>query len=355
MQPTDTTAFRNPRKKSAGYIIAGTAVLLIIAAAILGNNLSGTKKSEIAQLSDKLKEESQVLKNDVLLHEHFRKLQDLDEVYATMVMNSAIPSALDSLDLVIQSTEKKMKNTLTSVKTEAATYNVWSNVVMSDSMVSSFSKALSNRKYMATIRNAVSGKPIAINSDDKELMQLQFTMQEKEEQIISLEKELRSKTAVAAPPATVVVPVPQINNTELQKKNTALEASLREEELRNTGLLDVTRTLRQENEKLLADIGKVRRNNTDEESSATATRTKVASLQDQVNDLSAELNFAKIDCNLSRADSKKIISNSRQRKELLAQALQSLQTLNKSDNAVVQRRAREKLSELNQIASTVRD
>lgn len=340
---------------STGYLIAAVAAVLIAVVAIWGNNLSGTKKSEVAVLSDKLSEARQVLRNDVLLHEHFRRLQELDQRYGLMLMKSPAPAQLDSVNHAINAQENAMKKSLDSISNESTKYNAWANVVISDSITSSFKKALSNRKYIANIRSAIEGKPIDISSGDKEAMQMQFDMEKKDEIIASLEKELKSKAAISQQQQVETKAAPAANKNELQKQNESLEASLKEEEMRNTGLLDITRSLRQDNEKLITELSKVRRNNASDDASNLSSKNKFASLQEQIDDLNAELNFAKVDCSLTRADSKKIISNSRQRKELLAQALQSLQSLSRSENSAIQRRAREKISELNQIASTVRD
>jgi chromosome segregation ATPase len=355
MNPTDTTENKKSANRSTGFIIAAGAAVLLAIAAIWGNNLSGTRKSAVAELSDKLSEERQVLRNDVILHDHFRRLQDLDEQYGILLMKSPTAAQLDSANYAISSAENAMKTSIDSISSQSARFNAWANVVMSDSITSSFKKALANRKYMANVRNSIEGKPMDIKTGDKEILEMHFNMQKKEEKIASLEKELKSRIAGGAVQPQAEAKTPAVNKTELQKRNDDLESSLKEEEIRNTGLLDVTRTLKSDNEKLNAELGKVRRNNASDDASGVATKNKVNSLQEQIDDLSAELNFAKIDCNLTRADAKKIISNSRQRKELLAQALQSLQSLNKSDNSSIQQRAKQKLSELNQIASTVRD
>jgi chromosome segregation ATPase len=340
---------------STGYIIAAGAAILIAIIAIWGNNSSGTKRSETAELSDRLTEEDQVLRNDIVLHDHFRKLQELDEKYTQLLMSSPTPAQFDSANSKINAQEQAMKNSIDSITELSTKYNAWANVVISDSINSTFRKALANRRYMSNIRSAIEGKSIAIKSSDKELLELQFDMQKKDERIVSLEKELKSKIAGVPQQAVTVTKAPVENKTELQKQKEALENNLKEEEMRNTGLLDITHTLKSDNEKLIAELSKVRRSNATDDASVNSTKTKISSLQDQINDLSAELNFAKVDCNLTRADAKKIISNSRQRKELLAQALQSLQDLSKSDDSGIQRRAKEKLAELNQIASTVRD
>jgi hypothetical protein len=82
---------------------------------------------------------------------------------------------------------------------------------------------------------------------------------------------------------------------------------------------------------------------------------KTAALQRQSAQLNDDLRFAEVDCSLSRADAKQVVYNSRQRKELLTDALTTLNELVKSPDAEVVRKARERLITLRSIASTVHD
>ncbi len=82
---------------------------------------------------------------------------------------------------------------------------------------------------------------------------------------------------------------------------------------------------------------------------------KLKSLNDKIDGLNAELSLAKIDCNLTRANGKDIIYNSRQRRDLLEESLTSLKNLANSGNPVIQRMVKEKMQLLQNIAATVRD
>jgi hypothetical protein len=87
----------------------------------------------------------------------------------------------------------------------------------------------------------------------------------------------------------------------------------------------------------------------------TALNTKNAALERKSEELADELRFAEVDCNLSRADARQIVYNSRQRNELLTDALTTLTQLAKSPDAEIQKKAREKLATLRSIASSVHD
>lgn len=75
----------------------------------------------------------------------------------------------------------------------------------------------------------------------------------------------------------------------------------------------------------------------------------------KISELEASLRLAEVSCNLTRADSKEIIYNAKQRKALLENSLLILKNLSLSSNAIVQRKAKEKMNELRTIASTIRD
>ncbi|MDQ6761795.1 MAG: hypothetical protein M3015_04100 [Bacteroidota bacterium] len=82
---------------------------------------------------------------------------------------------------------------------------------------------------------------------------------------------------------------------------------------------------------------------------------KLKSLNDKIDGLNAELSLAKIDCNLTRANGKDIIYNSRQRRDLPEESLTSLKNLANTGNPVIQRMVKEKMQLLQNIAATVRD
>ena len=78
-------------------------------------------------------------------------------------------------------------------------------------------------------------------------------------------------------------------------------------------------------------------------------------LEKRVSDLNTEIRLAQVDCNLSRVDATQIISNSKQRKALLSDALNTLNTLAVNGDATVKRKVLDKINRLNQVSSTFRD
>ena len=78
-------------------------------------------------------------------------------------------------------------------------------------------------------------------------------------------------------------------------------------------------------------------------------------LQQKVDVLDAELRLARVDCNLTRVDAAQIISNSRQRKELLSEASGILTSLSKYEDADIKKKVHDKITRLNQVAANSRD
>lgn len=128
-------------------------------------------------------------------------------------------------------------------------------------------------------------------------------------------------------------------------------------------------SLNKEVEQLQRQIADSRREVEQSRAEAASTRNQSASergvakrlsdsnekMQNEIRDLQTELLFADIECSLTRADSRKVVINSRQRREMLSSALQSLESLRLHPNLSVKSRANAKIIELHKIAETVRD
>ena len=109
------------------------------------------------------------------------------------------------------------------------------------------------------------------------------------------------------------------------------------------------------NDKLENEIKQLKKGSTVSNAADDGSATKIASLESKIEELTADLNFAQVDCNLKRVDANQIISNSRQRRDLLTQSLVSLNTLAKANNPAIQNKAKAKIRELNTVAQNLRD
>ena len=349
MDPKQTNDNTVRKTGLTGYLVAGLAAIILMIAAFWGLNSIGATRPDSAPIQAKMAEERRVLTNELKLHWLFGKLQKLDNQYGSLILSNAPSSQTEELSARILATEALLNKTIDSMEKEADNYNVWANVVMIDSINSTFRMALDNRKYLSTLRNSMTGKQVTMNSSQKEFIDLKTELNMQNNLIASLENKLRMKTT-------------EIGNGELfqsgkQKKASKNnpEAEIAQMEEQATQLLNINENLKTQNESLSAQLNGLRQSGSSEDALRLAARTRMSKMEEEIADLQAELNFARVDCSLSRADVKKIISNSRQRKELLADAMKTLQTLAGSGKTGVKLKARDKIRELNQIASAVRD
>ncbi len=348
MDPKQTNDNIGRKTGLTGYLVAGIAAIVLVIAAFWGINSIGATRADAAPIEAKIAEQKQVLTNELKLHMLFSNLQKLDKQYGSLIMSNAPSRQTEELSARILAAEALLNRTIDSMEKEADNYNVWANVVMIDSINSTFRMALDNRKYLSTLRNSMTGKQVIMNSSQKEFMDLKNELNMQNNLIASLENKLRRKTT-------------ENDNGELRSgkqykssKNNP-EAEIAQMEEQATQLSNINRNLKKENESLSAQLNGLRQSGSNEDAVRLAARTRMSKMEEEIGDLQAELNFARVDCSLSRADAKKIISNSRQRKELLADAMKTLQTLSGSGNTGVKLKARDKIRELNQIASAVRD
>lgn len=84
-------------------------------------------------------------------------------------------------------------------------------------------------------------------------------------------------------------------------------------------------------------------------------KNRNSSPDNKIEELNIELRLAQVDCNLTRADAGQIISKSKQRRQLLSEALCILTNLSAADNAIAQKKIRDKITRLNQVAKNYRD
>jgi len=175
----------------------------------------------------------------------------------------------------------------------------------------------------------------------------------KDEQIQLLQQQLKNMQQALAQP-TAAAGKEEAHKGEVAVLNTAFADLQNAYDLLNGNF----RRLQQEHNNLQASYAALKKlpvaasNNNNSNATNNAA---VAALEQQLSASTAELNFAKIDCNLARADAQQIISNARQRKELLTEALTMLRTMEGNTDATIQKKAKEKILRLNQVAKTLHD
>jgi hypothetical protein len=140
---------------------------------------------------------------------------------------------------------------------------------------------------------------------------------------------------------------------QLRDENAGLQLRLSEQAGAGVALKEQVSNLQQANEAL-----RVRLKDPDGQGGqGDAGRTAIAGppAGNTVDLLNAELRLAEVNCELSRADARQVVYNSRQRQELLTDALSILTQLEQSPDAEIQKKARQKMVELRSIVSTVHD
>lgn len=290
-------------------------------------------------------EEHNILKQDELLHRGLIKLQQLDSKYATMLTDSSNKNALDSLNQLITSAENAYSSTIDKVNAQKNNITIAANKQMLDSILSSFRLALNNRRSVGFMRAALASDN-NLNDPQRKLLMLQIDLNNKNERILSLENELKNSKASG------------VDNTVASSQTAApqqvqeLQINIAKEKQNVAELTAQNNTLLKDNNRLNSLVNELKTNANDGQKKSGETNSEMVN---RINDLSTKLAFAQVDCNLTRADARQIISNSRQRKDLLQDALTALNSLAQSKNPSIQQKAKEKLTQLQSIASSSHD
>ena len=337
-------------KKRFVFIYIGTIVLL---AAIFGAVLYYNSPSREPVFTDLLTEQAEnnaLLNQDQALHEGLMNLDQLDMNYSKMLMDAADPNSLDSLNNLISLAEKDFGNQIDRMYAGRNSFTIPSNAVKSDSTIHAFLSALNYRKGNNSLRMAFLGDNESLAGDTLAVLKLQVAVQNKEDSIRNLLQEMKyqnqfSSTAFKSPTITTG---PDTDLYELQR-----DVRIQQDSLNN--IVNLYNAATKANKNLTTQLNKLQAGANSSNALAEVMPEKINSLNQQIDDLNAELALSHIDCNLTRANGKDIIYNSRQRKDLLEESLRSLKNLSASDNPTIQRKVKDKMQLLQNIATTVRD
>ncbi|MEP7141893.1 MAG: hypothetical protein ABI707_03430 [Ferruginibacter sp.] len=280
-----------------------------------------------------------------LLTSRLNSLQQLDQQYAGLLPKSNDKKLYDSINQLIFLQEKVFRGSIDSIFLNTPNQADSGFTKLFNNIVDSYKSILENRRSMSSLRNAINLGKDSVTPDGMDLLKTQNELQEKNNRIASLESELKAMTQnkVNAVPQTVAA---QNENTAVLKENIATQES------KIATLTAAYYSLKQDNDRLL------KQQNDAPKTAGTGElsfKTKTAALQQNIDELNAELRLAQVDCNLSRVDAGQIISNSRQRKELLSEASGILMSLAKSDDAEIRKKVQSKIVRLNQVAANSRD
>lgn len=293
-----------------------------------------------------------LLNEDQLLHEGLMKLDELNMNYSKFLAASAGRASLDSLNNLINTSEADFSNLIDRMYSQKSKFKNPGNSEKSDHIIHAFISSLNYRKSYDSLRMASAGfvNEKNLEGDNLSIQQLKMSVQSKDDTIKNLLSQLRFQNQLKkydSPVEQYIQP-----NTEIE----SLQSNVKKQRDSIKILSTVYNSLIKDNSNLTDQLNKLKLNNNNTNTPDEGqVPDKINSLNNKIDDLNAELVFARVDCNLTRANGKDIIYNSRQRKDLLNESLRSLKYLSKSDNPVIQRKVKDKLQVIQNLSSTVRD
>lgn len=287
-----------------------------------------------------------ILIADALLHSRISRLQLLYQQYIKIASDSTSLLNLDSINTVITNAENSLKTTIDSLDFESRRIAL-KNQNGYTSILSSFRSILQSSRMLHDLQAEMTDSTDSFTTEDQALLGLQQQLIEKELRIADLESQIRQGY-----PAYTSYSAPSNDQTEEEEY---LKSALTAEKMKTEDLTANVNSLKNENEILTTQLNELRKSSSSNDATNSNLKNRNIFLERQVEDLSSALRFAKIDCNLSRADAQQIISSARQRKDLLIEALTALNDLSRSKDVVIQEKAKDKMNQLNRIATTLRD
>jgi hypothetical protein len=281
-----------------------------------------------------------------LLYNKYKSLKALDVAYQQTMLDSNNAAERSQVSQNLALAEAGLSTTIDSIEREALKNPVEAERNYFATLAQTFRLVMTDRtaaKIMDDGNAAGSPKPTATQ---QQAARWQSEIQARDSRIAALQNtifNLQNKTAPVNggknPPA--VQTSPDVQN---------LQSTIDQQQKQITTLTTSKEALEKEVERL-NNLLKRPADNT----ALTTLRNQYAQLQARINQLDADVRFAEVDCNFSRADASQIVSSARQRKNLLNDALGTLKNLSASDDPTVKRKVAEKISKLNQIASSIRD
>ena len=289
-----------------------------------------------------------LIANNNVLSSRINVLQQLDQKFADKLSESGDKKILDSINLQIFVQEEVFRGTIDSIFLNSASQPDTNLNILSNNMISSYRSILNNRQAITGLRNAINLNSTNLSPNKKELLKLQNELQQKSNQLLTLENSIKSMDKEKGNSSNIT----QKNDVQ-ESNSSALKKNIVDLENKVYLLTSTNYILKQDNEKFLkaqTDVAKLNNSSSD-----LNFKNKNIALQKNVDMLDAELRLARVDCNLTRVDASQIISNSRQRKDLLSEASGILTSLSKYDDADIKKKVHDKITRLNQVAANSRD
>ncbi len=336
---------KNLKIKFAVFYILSVALLVFIISLFIKHTAPANT------IIAKPLQNNEVSGNDLLnkidvLNVQYKKLKQLDQDYARKVVESAPASELIVFNRNVFEAEKNLKKTVDSLDLLSTSYGDMKTISLLHNFTESFRSVINDRAAMREFKTAVSGSGNT-NTDQQQLFKLQTEIQARNSHITTLENQI---TALQNKKSTTGVANPN-NADNTQQSLIESQATISTLEKKVAALTAANATL-EKTARVNADA--LEQAKKPAENSA-ASNNQTALLEKKVSDLNAEIRLAQVDCNLSRADVTQIISSEKQRKALLTDALNTLNTLASTGDATMRRKVSEKINRLNQVAAALHD
>ena len=286
---------------------------------------------------------------DSLLHAELQDLQQSDFKYRLLADTVSFLEKSKTMTAMADA-EASIKKTIDSVQVMTNNYSE-SEKARYNAMLNTFLLTLTDRQLLKNGQPLLAaGKTSTIGKTTDDI-QWKNDLLLKENDISRLQAEIKSLKDKEFMPSTFS------GAGEAQKGETELlKTAFNDQQKELDELKGRYNKLKSDNSIVNSQLVEMKKNTAVKpDDTNNASDNKISLLEQKLEMMNADLYFAKIDCNLARTDAQEMISNARQRKELLSESLGMLTSLAKSDDPEIQKKAKEKIIRLNRIATTLHD
>ncbi len=336
------------KQRLAGFYLLYALSLLTVAAMLYFVFVSWRSKNRYAPVSSisataenvSLQPPDFIVEDLVYVSASLNSLQAIDSLYEKQLFDST-QSRMDVVASHLNRSETEFRKVVDSARAKLTANNKLLQPALLSSVMDIYDGMLKNRESLAIARKMAMLSGSGISAGDRLNLQLQYELTAKNNRIAELETQVDQMITNQN-----VQEIATGKTEDVQQQNKQL---LNELHNKTEAISRLTAANTRLQEELKNAPGKV------SAATNTVTDAQLASLQARLEQVTGDLYFTQVECNLKRIDAKQIISSARQRTELLTQSLQTLTTLSRSQNPAIQTKARQKIQELNAIAKELRD
>ena len=300
-------------------------------------------KNVYAQSTTASKKNTPIIEFDALL-QTITDLNELDKEYALLSSATGNKSVLDGIEKKIIDKEGIFQSSIDALSNNSNSRYEKEEGNSITNTVAGFRLILEDRSYINSLRNMLKLKNSNMQPND-ELGKLQNTIIEKEQRITALENQLKN---TGLDNNAAIKNLPELTPGKLKTFND----NITQQKSEISNLAVINSRLKEDNERLLQQKNESAKNTATAEA---RLKERIAILEQNMEEASADLRLAQVDCNLTRADAGKIIYTSKQRKELLSEASNILISLAQSGDESIRKKADNRIMRLNKIAANSKD